>query len=71
MPTRDSRTGESIAKFAAGFSARRREELPPWAAATAFDHFYRLAVNTSHRPPWGERCTSATPWRLSTDRFAN
>ena len=46
VPTRDSRTGETIAKFAVDFSARRRETLPAWSSASAFDHYYRLAINT-------------------------
>jgi uncharacterized protein YcbX len=46
VPTRDSRTGEAITKFAVDFSARRRETLPAWSAVSAFDHYYRLAINT-------------------------
>lgn len=46
VPTRDSRTGEVYEKFGAQFQHRRRESLPPWAPASAFDHFYRLSVNT-------------------------
>ena len=32
--------------FQKTFAENRREGLPPWAAASRFDHFYRLAVNT-------------------------
>jgi uncharacterized protein len=46
VPTRDSRTGEAYEKFAVQFQHRRRESLPAWAPASAFDHFYRLSVNT-------------------------
>lgn len=50
VPTRDSRTGEAAPHFVREFGARRRDELPPWAPPTAFDHFYRLAVNTRVPP---------------------
>jgi uncharacterized protein len=50
VPTRDSSSGEVIAGFAKTFGQRRREEMPPWAPATAFDHFYRLTLNTSLDP---------------------
>lgn len=50
VPTRDSRTGAVYEKFGAQFQLRRRETLPPWAATTAFDHFYRLSVNTRPSP---------------------
>jgi len=46
VPTRDSRTGEAFAKFAVEFQRRRRGSLPPWAPPTAFDHYYKLCVNT-------------------------
>ncbi len=47
VPTRDSRTGTQSAEFAQTFRARREETLPPWANRSRFNHFYRLAVNTS------------------------
>lgn len=46
VPSRGTRTGEQDAGFAAHFQARRAETLPPWANASRFNHFYRLAVNT-------------------------
>jgi hypothetical protein len=46
VPTRDARSGESIAQFAKTFARERLASLPPWAPVERFDHFYRLAVNT-------------------------
>ena len=46
VPTRDSRTGEQQSDFAQIFRTRRQDTLPPWAHASRFNHFYRLAVNT-------------------------
>jgi uncharacterized protein len=46
VPTRDSLTGEDLTGFQKRFSELRRENLPPWAPAERFDHFYRLATNT-------------------------
>lgn len=50
VPSRDSATGEAISAFAKKFSAHRHAELPSWAPAEAFDHFYRLTLNTSLDP---------------------
>ncbi|MBI2951504.1 MOSC N-terminal beta barrel domain-containing protein [bacterium] len=50
VPTRDPSTGKVYAKFQKRFMERRRETLPPWAAASRFDHFYRLSVNTRIPP---------------------
>lgn len=50
VPTRDSQTGEVFPRFAQEFGRRRQESLPPWAPATAFDHYYRLSVNTRPSP---------------------
>jgi uncharacterized protein YcbX len=50
VPTRDSMTGEMISRFAKSFAAHRQAELPEWAPAEAFDHFYRLTLNTSFDP---------------------
>jgi uncharacterized protein YcbX len=47
VPTRDARSGEPIAQFAKTFARERQANLPEWAPAARFDHFYRLAVNTS------------------------
>jgi uncharacterized protein len=46
VPTRDSQTGEDLIGFQKRFSELRRENLPPWAPAERFDHFYRLSTNT-------------------------
>lgn len=46
VPSRDSRTGAAIHGFQKLFAERRAASLPPWAEASRFDHFYRLAVNT-------------------------
>lgn len=50
VPSRDSLTGEIIPGFAKAFSAHRQAELPAWAPADAFNHFYRLTLNTSLDP---------------------
>jgi uncharacterized protein YcbX len=46
VPPRDPFTGISIAEFQKRFSDLRRQELPSWAPAGRFDHFYRFATNT-------------------------
>jgi uncharacterized protein YcbX len=46
VPSRDSQTGAMNDGFQKRFTEFRRAQLPPWAPATRFDHFYRLAVNT-------------------------
>lgn len=46
VPPRDSRTGSNLPDFQKRFCDLRREQLPPWASAEHFDHYYRLAVNT-------------------------
>lgn len=50
VPTRDSRSGAAIAGFARAFADHRQQTLPSWSPRAAFDHFYRLAINTS--PGW-------------------
>jgi uncharacterized protein YcbX len=50
VPSRDSATGDVISGFAKEFSAHRQAELPDWAPAAAFTHFYRLTLNTSLDP---------------------
>jgi hypothetical protein len=55
VPTRDARSGEPIAQFAKTFAGERQANLPAWAPAERFDHFYRLAVNT--RPTSGRSVT--------------
>jgi uncharacterized protein YcbX len=46
VPARDPQTAADLVGFQKRFTDLRRETLPPWAPATRFDHFYRLAVNT-------------------------
>lgn len=46
VPSRDPETGEQRSGFAKTFAGRRRNSLPPWADPDAFDHYFRLAVNT-------------------------
>ena len=46
VPSRDSHTGATNDGFQKRFSELRRAQLPPWAPAERFDHFYRLATNT-------------------------
>ena len=47
VPTRDPDTAQAIADFQKKFMQLRREQLPTWANAQRFNHFYRFAVNTS------------------------
>ena len=46
VPARDSQTGITNDGFQKRFIDLRRAQLPPWAPAERFDHFYRLATNT-------------------------
>ncbi|MHB8606736.1 MAG: MOSC domain-containing protein [Candidatus Acidiferrales bacterium] len=46
VPSRDSRTGATNDGFQKSFTELRRAQLPAWAPADRFDHFYRLATNT-------------------------
>ena len=46
VPSRDSRSGEVVEGFQKRFSELRQAQLPAWAPAGRFDHFYRLATNT-------------------------
>lgn len=50
VPSRDPDSGSPIAGFAKRVGAGRRATLPAWVAASRFDHFYRLAVNTRPGP---------------------
>jgi uncharacterized protein YcbX len=47
VPTRDAESGEAVKGFQKKFMEMRREELPKWANAERFNHYYRFAVNTS------------------------
>ncbi len=58
VPTRDSRTGESMDNFPRTFHLTRQEELPAWAPRERFDHFFRLAVNTRISPASWNRSLS-------------
>ena len=55
VPSRSAVDGVPIPEFQKRFSTKRRETLPPWAAASRFNHFYRLALNT--RVTHGQRGT--------------
>ena len=46
VPTRNSLTGEGYSNFQKIFIDKRRETLPSWVAASRFNHFFRLSVNT-------------------------
>ena len=46
VPTRDSLTGEASPEFQKIFVTKRQESLPSGIAASCFNHFYRLSVNT-------------------------
>jgi hypothetical protein len=47
VPSRDSRTGAETACFRDAFEARRSHSLRPDVDASAWNHPYRLAVNTA------------------------
>jgi len=46
VPARESQTGIDTVGFQKRFVEMRHAQLPPWAPAERFDHFYRLATNT-------------------------
>jgi uncharacterized protein YcbX len=46
VPSRESQTGVASDGFQKRFTDLRRAQLPAWAPAARFDHFYRLATNT-------------------------
>ena len=46
VPSRESQTGVTNDGFQKRFADLRRAQLPAWAPAERFDHFYRLATNT-------------------------
>jgi hypothetical protein len=46
VPSRESQTGAANVGFQKRFAELRHAQLPPWAPADRFDHFYRLATNT-------------------------
>ena len=50
VPSRDPSTSEAIAGFPKRFAQLREQTLPTWTSRTAFDHFYRLTVNTCIAP---------------------
>jgi uncharacterized protein len=47
VPPRDPDTGEVIHGFQKSFAQLRQRHLPAWADVRRFNHYYRLAVNTS------------------------
>lgn len=46
VPLRDPDTGVETTGFRERLIEGRRDELPEWAPAERFDHFFKLAVNT-------------------------
>jgi uncharacterized protein YcbX len=46
VPARESQTGANHEGFQKRFVEMRRAQLPAWAPAERFDHFYRLSTNT-------------------------
>jgi uncharacterized protein len=46
VPSRESQSGVTNDGFQKRFTDMRRAQLPQWAPADRFDHFYRLASNT-------------------------
>lgn len=47
VPTRDPDSAQSTPEFQKKFMQLRKDNLPAWANAGRFNHFYRLAINTS------------------------
>jgi len=47
VPARDPDSGAATPDFQKVFLKLREEHLPAWAERSRFNHFYRLAVNTS------------------------
>jgi uncharacterized protein YcbX len=47
VPTRQSLTAQVLPGFTQLFTSRRQSELPSWSPAEQFDHYFRLAINTS------------------------
>jgi uncharacterized protein YcbX len=47
VPSRSSDEGLPTPQFQKIFAQRRAAALPAWASADRFDHYYRLAVNTT------------------------
>jgi uncharacterized protein YcbX len=50
VPTRDPDSAAQVPEFQKRFMLMRKQELPPWADARRFNHYYRFAVNTSIPP---------------------
>jgi uncharacterized protein len=50
VPSRDARSGEPIAGFQKRMAEQRQATLPAEVDRSAFDHYYRLAVNTRLAP---------------------
>jgi uncharacterized protein YcbX len=50
VPARDPNSAKEHPRFQRIFVSRRKESIPDWAEPSRFDHFYRLAVNTSIGP---------------------
>ncbi|MHC4877230.1 MAG: MOSC domain-containing protein [Planctomycetota bacterium] len=46
VPARSSTTAGETSAFQKRLAQMRKAELPPWADASRFDHYYRLATNT-------------------------
>jgi uncharacterized protein YcbX len=46
VPSRDPQTAADIPGFQKRFAELRQAQLPAWAPAEHFDHFYRFATNT-------------------------
>lgn len=47
VPTRDPLSAAVHKSFSKELTARRKAELPAWADASSFSHYYRLSTNTS------------------------
>jgi uncharacterized protein YcbX len=45
VPSREPDTGDVIHGSQKTFSEKRKATLPAWAAASHFNHFYRLSIN--------------------------
>jgi uncharacterized protein YcbX len=46
VPCRHPTTAVALDNFQRVFAEKRAATLPPWAATSRFNHYYRLSINT-------------------------
>lgn len=55
VPPRNSQNGENNNAFIEHFKTMREKSLPNWANKKQFNHFYRLATNTTIDPQYADQ----------------